>query len=124
MIVLGLGGAVGHDPAAAIVVDGKVVAAAEEERFNRNKHSKGLQAELATLRLDVPPLLEAESVDLAKVKQEFLAITAKEADLHLAHVTAIQEIRKVLTPEQQQQFKTLQGRMMHEGGRREHRERD
>jgi carbamoyltransferase len=48
MIVLGLGGAVGHDPAAALVVDGKVVAAAEEERFNRNKHSKGLQAELAT----------------------------------------------------------------------------
>jgi carbamoyltransferase len=47
MNVLGLGGAVGHDPAAALVMDGKVVAAAEEERFNRNKHSKGLQAELA-----------------------------------------------------------------------------
>ena len=83
-----------------------------------------LQAELATLRLDVPPLLEAEPVDLAKVKQQFLAIAAKEADLHLSHVTAMQEIRKVLTPEQQQQFKTLQGRMMHEGGRREHRDRD
>jgi Spy/CpxP family protein refolding chaperone len=79
-----------------------------------------LQAELATLRLDVPPLLEAEPVDLAKVKQQFLAIATKEADLHLAHITAMQEIRKVLTPEQQQQFKTLQGRMMHEGGRREH----
>lgn len=49
MIVLGLGGAVGHDPAAALVVDGKVVAAAEEERFNRNKHSKGLQAEQSAL---------------------------------------------------------------------------
>src|SRR5678815_217578 len=47
MIVLGLGGAVGHDPAAALVVDGRVVAAAEEERFNRDKHAKGLQAELA-----------------------------------------------------------------------------
>ena len=47
MIVLGLGGAVGHDPAAALVVDGKVLAAAEEERFNRDKHAKGLQAELA-----------------------------------------------------------------------------
>ena len=92
--------------------------------YTQAKEMIRLQAELATLRLDVPPLLEAESVDLAKVKQEFLAITAKEADLHLAHVTAIQEIRKVLTPEQQQQFKTLQGRMMHEGGRREHRERD
>ncbi|HSA01374.1 MAG TPA: carbamoyltransferase N-terminal domain-containing protein, partial [Candidatus Paceibacterota bacterium] len=47
MIVLGLGGAVGHDPAAALVVDGHTIAAAEEERFNRIKHSKGLQAELA-----------------------------------------------------------------------------
>jgi carbamoyltransferase len=47
MIVLGLGGAVGHDPAAALVIDGQAVAAAEEERFNRIKHSKGLQAELA-----------------------------------------------------------------------------
>ena len=48
MIVLGLGGAVGHDPAAALVVDGKVIAAADEERFNRDKHAKGLQPELAT----------------------------------------------------------------------------
>lgn len=47
MIVLGLGGAVGHDPAAALVVDGQVIAAAEEERFNRDKHAKGRQAELA-----------------------------------------------------------------------------
>ena len=48
MIVLGLGGAVGHDPAAALLVDGRLVAAAEEERFTRDKHAKGQQAELAT----------------------------------------------------------------------------
>src|SRR5512138_2812375 len=47
MVILGLSGAVGHDPSAALVIDGKIVAAAEEERFNRNKHSKGLQPELA-----------------------------------------------------------------------------
>src|ERR1700745_738367 len=29
----------GHDSAAAVVVDGRVVAAAAEERFNRQKHS-------------------------------------------------------------------------------------
>jgi Spy/CpxP family protein refolding chaperone len=91
--------------------------------YNHAKEMIRLQAELATLRLDVPPLLEADPVDLAKVQQQFLAIATKEADLHLAHVTAMQEIRKVLTPDQQQQFKTLQGRMMHEGGRREHRDR-
>ena len=40
MIVLGLSGALGHDPSAALVVDGEVVAAAEEERFVRDKHAK------------------------------------------------------------------------------------
>jgi carbamoyltransferase len=37
--VLGIN-AVFHDPAAALVVDGEVVAAAEEERFSRRKHGK------------------------------------------------------------------------------------
>ena len=39
MNVLGLN-AVFHDPAAALVVDGRAVAAAEEERFSRRKHGK------------------------------------------------------------------------------------
>ncbi|HWH32378.1 MAG TPA: carbamoyltransferase C-terminal domain-containing protein [Egibacteraceae bacterium] len=39
MRVLGLN-AVFHDPAAALVVDGEVLAAAEEERFSRRKHGK------------------------------------------------------------------------------------
>lgn len=39
MRVLGIN-AVFHDPAAALVVDGDVVAAAEEERFSRRKHGK------------------------------------------------------------------------------------
>jgi carbamoyltransferase len=37
--VLGVN-AVFHDPAAALVVDGEIVAAAEEERFSRRKHGK------------------------------------------------------------------------------------
>jgi carbamoyltransferase len=37
--VLGVN-AVFHDPAAALVIDGEVVAAAEEERFSRRKHGK------------------------------------------------------------------------------------
>lgn len=39
MRVLGVN-AVFHDPAAAVVVDGRTVAAAEEERFSRRKHGK------------------------------------------------------------------------------------
>jgi carbamoyltransferase len=39
MKVLGVN-AVFHDPAAALAVDGRIVAAAEEERFSRRKHGK------------------------------------------------------------------------------------
>ncbi|NED85575.1 carbamoyltransferase, partial [Streptomyces sp. SID11233] len=39
MRVLGIN-ALFHDPAAALVLDGVVVAAAEEERFSRRKHGK------------------------------------------------------------------------------------
>lgn len=41
MITLGLAGAIGHDPAAALFVDGKLIAAVEEERLTRRKHAKG-----------------------------------------------------------------------------------
>ncbi len=39
MRILGIN-AVFHDPAAALVIDGRIVAAAEEERFTRRKHGK------------------------------------------------------------------------------------
>ena len=39
MRVLGIN-AIFHDPAACLVVDGRIVAAAEEERFSRRKHGK------------------------------------------------------------------------------------
>lgn len=48
MIVLGLSGAVNHDASAALYIDGKLVAAAEEERFLRDKHAKGKMAYEAT----------------------------------------------------------------------------
>lgn len=41
LITLGLTGTIGHDPAAALFVDGELVAAAEEERLIRRKHAKG-----------------------------------------------------------------------------------
>jgi len=41
MIVLGISGFFHHDTGAALVVDGSLVAAAEEERFTRVKHAPG-----------------------------------------------------------------------------------
>ena len=40
MKILGIAAPFGHDASAALVIDGKVVAAAEEERFVRKKHAK------------------------------------------------------------------------------------
>ncbi len=41
MKILGIAAPFGHDHSAAILVDGKVVAAVEEERFTRKKHADG-----------------------------------------------------------------------------------
>ncbi|MBK6637327.1 MAG: carbamoyltransferase [Rhodocyclaceae bacterium] len=40
LTILGLSGALSHDPSAALYIDGKLMAAAEEERFVRDKHAK------------------------------------------------------------------------------------
>ncbi len=40
VVTLGICGAVGHDPAAAIFIDGKLIAAVEEERLIRRRHAK------------------------------------------------------------------------------------
>lgn len=37
-VVLGVGGTLGHDGNAALIVEGKLIAASQEERFTRNKH--------------------------------------------------------------------------------------
>jgi len=44
MIVLGVSGALSHDASAALFVDGKCVAAVEEERLIRDKHAKNCMA--------------------------------------------------------------------------------
>ena len=40
LTVLGLSGALSHDPSAALYIGGKLIAAVEEERFVRDKHAK------------------------------------------------------------------------------------
>ena len=53
LTILGLSGAVSHDPSAALYIDGRLVAAAEEERFIRDKHAKGrMPLEAAKFCLD------------------------------------------------------------------------
>ncbi len=64
MIVLGLSGAINHDASAAIYVDGKLIAAAEEERFIRDKHAKGKMAYEATKFCLAQAGITPEQVDM------------------------------------------------------------
>jgi carbamoyltransferase len=73
MIVLGYNGALlgypeltgtGHDSSAAIVVDGELVAACEEERFNREKHSAKFPKQAMAFCLKQAGLKSIEEVDL------------------------------------------------------------
>jgi carbamoyltransferase len=64
MIVLGLSGAVNHDASAALYIDGKLVAAAEEERFLRDKHAKGKMPYEATKFCLEQAGIKPEQVDI------------------------------------------------------------
>jgi Spy/CpxP family protein refolding chaperone len=57
------------------------------------------------MRLDLRQLLYTDPVDLSRVKPALQAIATKKVDLQLAHITVMQEIRQVLTPEQQKKFR-------------------
>ncbi|MEI4281185.1 carbamoyltransferase [Klenkia terrae] len=81
MRVLGIN-ALFHDPAAALVVDGAVVAAAEEERFSRRKHGK---RPVPFSAWETPDLAAAWCLRHAGVRPEDLDAVAYSYDpaLHL-----------------------------------------
>jgi len=80
MKVLGIN-AVFHDPAAALVVDGEIVAAAEEERFNRRKHGHD-NVPFATW--EIPHLSAAWCLTQAGLRPEELDAVAYSYDPTLA----------------------------------------
>ena len=61
LTILGLSGSLSHDPSAALYIDGRLVAAAEEERFLRDKHAKGrMPYEAAKFCLDFAGIKPAD----------------------------------------------------------------
>ena len=61
LTILGLSGSLSHDPSAALYMDGRLVAAAEEERFIRDKHAKGrMPFEAAKFCLDFAGIKPAD----------------------------------------------------------------
>jgi len=80
MRVLGVN-AVFHDPAAALVVDGRTVAAAEEERFSRRKHGK---APVAFSTWELPEQAMAYCLEAGGLRAEDLDAVAYSYDPALA----------------------------------------
>ncbi len=62
MIILGIA-AFYHDSAAALIVDGEIIAAAQEERFTRKKHDKSFPINA------IKYCLEDSSIDLSKIER-------------------------------------------------------
>ena len=71
------------------------------------------------MAVDLRQFLETDPVDLPKVKQLLQSIAGKEVDLRLAHITLMQEISKLLSPEQRQKFRAMRESMMGPSGMRE-----
>lgn len=80
MRVLGVN-AIFHDPSAALVVDGKVVSAAEEERFSRRKHGK---RPVPFAAWELPELAARWCLKEADLKPEDLDAVAYSFDPRLA----------------------------------------
>ena len=77
MVILGINAYHG-DASAALVVDGRLVAAAEEERFNRIKHSAGFPAEAIKACLKIGGL-EARDIDHVAIARDPRARLFKKA---------------------------------------------
>ena len=77
MIILGIGSPFIHDPSAAILVDGKLAAAADEERFIRQKHAYGqLPVNAIKFCLDKAGI-EPSEVDIVCYPWSFAAYLSK-----------------------------------------------
>jgi Spy/CpxP family protein refolding chaperone len=86
---------------------------------NHAKEAIRLRADIGVMAVDLRQFLETDPVDLPKVKQLLQSIAGKEVDLRLAHITLMQEISKLLSPEQRQKFRAMRESMMGPSGMRE-----
>jgi Spy/CpxP family protein refolding chaperone len=70
------------------------------------------RADIAVTRLEIRQQLSSNQPDLSKVKDMLQNVAGKEAQLRFARITTMQDIRKLLTPEQQKQWQAVHARSM------------
>ncbi len=72
----------------------------------------GTRPDIAVTRLEIRQQLSSNQPDLSKVKDMLQNVAGKEAQLRFARITTMQDIRKLLTPEQQEQWRAMHARSM------------
>jgi Spy/CpxP family protein refolding chaperone len=75
--------------------------------LNYAKEAIRTRADIAVTRLEIRQVLSANQADLSKVKDMLQNIAAKEAQLRFDRITTMQDIRTLLTPEQQEQWRAM-----------------
>ena len=86
-------------------------------QLNYAKEAIQTRADMTVAHLEVRQLLDADQPDLSQVKDKLQQIASKEAQLRFALITMMQDIRKLLTPEQQKQWRAMRARRMSESQR-------
>ncbi len=84
IVTLGISGAVGHDPAAALFIDGKLIAAIEEERLIRRKHAKEEMPYGAARRVMQMAGVRGEQIDAVAIPYAPISLFSK-ARWHYAY---------------------------------------
>jgi Spy/CpxP family protein refolding chaperone len=75
--------------------------------LNYAKEAIRTRADIAVARLEIRQQLSANQPDLSQVKDMLQNIAAKEAQLRFDRITTMQDIRTLLTPEQQEQWRAM-----------------
>ncbi len=84
MKILGVSGALNHDPSAALLIDGEIIAAAEEERFIRDKHAKGKMPEEAVKFCLHYAGIQASDIDVVAYPLAPISLWTSKARWHYA----------------------------------------
>ena len=80
------------------------------------KEAIHLKADLGIVGLDLRRIAGPTQSIFPQSKQLLQTMAGKEADLRLLHITAMQDMSKLLTPEQRQKLRTMQRHMRDHGG--------
>ena len=92
---------------AGLGLDEKQKEAIREIKSAASKDDVRKRAEIDVARIELWDMLGKDQVDMAAAEAAVKKISSLQADLRIAHIRELQEIKAKLTPEQRKKFKEL-----------------